>query len=394
MPFMPERPVTIEKVRFGERWFPFLFRMPDGLLVMTIEYNFDTHWAPNLRIISADNGRTWAYPTDYVPRVAWCHPFADGELFEIDSYGIRDPQKGDAVYFGAWSHPARPNDAPCKEFVRMRGVTQRGMTLAQLRGCPTHPWWNLWNTLLGKADVSAEDVIVFGPYLTSGVEMPDGRLIAAGYWSHCAIYESHDRGHTWDEVGIISDPAQGGPEANETALQLLPDGRLYAVMRTENTVAGYGGQFTHAWSEDDGRTWTALEPLALQDEPDHRVGCAWPAMTQLANGTLVLAYGRPGKNLVFDPTGTGTGWQGRLDLHAWELDTQALNGVPPAQRLRGVVGEDWSKRMDRHTDSGDYLGVVAIGERELLVVYDVHAYVENWNAYPVNGVRMVKVRLT
>ena len=67
--------------------------------------------------------------------------------------------------------------------------------------------------------------------------------------------------------------------------------------------------------------------------------------------------------------------------------------MPPEQRLRGMVGVDWTKRWDRETDSGDYLGVVATGPRELLVVYDVHSYVENWNANPVSGVRMVRVRL-
>ena len=241
---------------------------------------------------------------------------------------------------------------------------------------------------------SADDVVINGPYLTSGVEMPDGRLIAAGYWTCAAIYESSDRGRTWDQVGVIADPARDGIEANETALRRLRDGSFYAVMRTEGDVVGYGGAFTHAWSHDDGRTWTKPAPLTLEDEPDHHVRCAWPSMTALEDGTLVLAYGRPGKNLVFDPTGTGNHWQGRLDLHAWELETQAFNGVPADQRLRGVVGEDWTKRMDRHTDSGDYLGVIAVGPKELLVVYDVQHYVENWNAYPYSGVRMVRVQLS
>ena len=40
-----------------------------------------------------------------------------------------------------------------------------------------------------------------------------------------------------------------------------------------------------------------------------------------------------------------------------------------------------------------YLGVVATGPAELLVVYDVQQYVENWNAYPFNGVRMLRVRV-
>ncbi len=394
MRFVPERPVTIESTRYGERWFPFFYRMPDGMLVLTVEYNFDTHFAPVFQRRSLDGGRTWSEPTDHVPRAAWCHGFADGTLFEIDCYGVEDPKTGDAVFYGAWSTPARPSSPVRKAFVRMRGVTQRGTTLEQLRGCPTHPWWRLWNTLHEhQPDLRADEIRIFGPTLTSGIEMPDGRLLAAGYFDFPAIYASRDRGLTWDEVGVICDPAQGGPAANETALQRLGDGRLYVVMRAEGDASGYGGQFVHAWSRDDGRTWTTPEPVCLVDEPEHRVACAWPCMTALADGTLVLAYGRPGKHLVFDATGTGTAWQGRLDLHAWELDTQALHGVPADQRLRGVVGEDWRVRMDRHTDSGDYLGVVPVGPRELRVVYDVQSYVESWNAYPVSGVRMVTVRL-
>jgi hypothetical protein len=80
-------------------------------------------------------------------------------------------------------------------------------------------------------------------------------------------------------------------------------------------------------------------------------------------------------------------------LHARELDTQALNGVPPEQRLRGMVGVDWTTRWDRQTDSGDYLGVAVTGPRELLVTYDVQSYVENWNAFPESAIRMVRVRL-
>ena len=159
----------------------------------------------------------------------------------------------------------------------------------------------------------------------------------------------------------------------------------------ESEPWGVVGRFHHAWSTDDGRTWSAPEPLSLEDEPAHVVGCAWPRLAALENGALILTYGRPGKNLIYDLTGTGQHWQGRVDLHAWELDTQALLGVPPEARLRGIVGADWTKQFDRHTDSGDYLGVAAVGPRELRVVYDVHSYVEHWNADPVSAVRMVRI---
>jgi len=63
-------------------------------------------------------------------------------------------------------------------------------------------------------------------------------------------------------------------------------------------------------------------------------------------------------------------------------------GVPEGQRLRGPT-----HLGVRYWDSGDYLGLVATGPREMLVVYDVHHYVESWNAVPVEGVRMVRVRI-
>ena len=47
----------------------------------------------------------------------------------------------------------------------------------------------------------------------------------------------------------------------------------------------------------------------------------------------------------------------------------------------------------RYWNSGDYLGLVEVGPREMLVVYDVQSFVENWNAAPFSGVRMVRVRL-
>jgi hypothetical protein len=114
----------------------------------------------------------------------------------------------------------------------------------------------------------------------------------------------------------------------------------------------------------------------------------WPSVKNLEDGTLVLVYGRPGKHMVFDPSGTGREWQGHLDLHAWELETQELMGVPPEQRLRGDT-----ENCVRYWDSSDYLSVVPIGAREMLVVYDVQSYVEQWNAVPLSGVRMVRVTL-
>jgi hypothetical protein len=114
----------------------------------------------------------------------------------------------------------------------------------------------------------------------------------------------------------------------------------------------------------------------------------WPRCRVLADGTLVLTYGRPGKHMLFDPSGTGSQWQGHVDLHARELETQAFMGVPPEKRLHG----DTSVCI-RYWDSMDYLALEVIGPREVLVIYDVQEYHESWNAKPYCGMRMVRVQL-
>ncbi|MBI4023379.1 MAG: hypothetical protein HY360_00255 [Verrucomicrobia bacterium] len=61
------------------------------------------------------------------------------------------------------------------------------------------------------------------------------------------------------------------------------------------------------------KTWTPPEPMRLIDS-DRCPGKVWPVCKVLDDGTLVLVYGRPGKHIIFDPSGTGTQWQGHVDL--------------------------------------------------------------------------------
>jgi hypothetical protein len=108
----------------------------------------------------------------------------------------------------------------------------------------------------------------------------------------------------------------------------------------------------------------------------------------MEDGTLVVIYGRPGKHLICDPGGTGTQWQGRFDLTAYEKETQTLMGVPEELQIRRQLPGL------REDDSSDYLAIETVGPRELIVVYDAQNYVEHWNARPVSSaLRMLRVRL-
>jgi hypothetical protein len=394
MKLTPQRPVTIDKVQYGERWFPRLYRHTDQSLLLYIEYGHDRHFSPDFRLRSTDGGKTWGGACDNTPRTGWCHSFADGELYELDVYGVDDPKHdGYAGYFAAWSRPGNKKSVR-KEIIRVHAPSGKKMPLTALSrtGYPTFHWWPLWNTLHGTDQLKGDEIHLSGPTFFSGMEL-DGKLIATAAGDHrdptvkgnvLWLFESTDRGRTWEERAEIARDPSAPEGVNESTIVRLRDGRLYVIART-------GDRIIHTWSSDQGKTWTPPQPIRLIDEPDHTVRICWPVCRQLADGTLVLVYGRPGKNVVFDPTGTGTQWQGRLDLHAWELDTQASRGVPPEQRLNNSVGLGV-----RYWNSGDYLFLVPDGppeKREMLVGYDVQHYVEEKDADPVSGVRMVRVRL-
>lgn len=418
MKLIPSRPVTIHAVRHGFRWFPTMYRHTDGTLFLSIQYTYDAHFGPVMRLHSTDNGRTWIEEDENVPRLAWSHSFADGELFEIDCYGFLDPREANTFwYYGAWSHPSDPSQPVRKGFVKIKTTSTHSISFRELQQSgpcePTHPWWRLLNIFeLGEAKALAEEnrlgyppvpkafdtgenIKIGGPYFTSGIEH-EGRLLALGYWMNATAkdksfgtsswsvfcWESRDRGHTWEERSVVARGTSATPDGfTESTLVRLKDGRLYSVIRN-------GDVLHHVWSSDGGGTWTAPEPMRLIDS-DHRPRLVWPVCKVLDDGTLVLVYGRPGKHIIFDPSGTGTQWQGHGDLHAWELSTQELNGVPANLRLRGMVGGVGARQWD----SGDYLFLVPIGPREMLVGYDVQNFIEHPDSPPVSGVRMVRLTL-
>jgi hypothetical protein len=365
-----------------------------------------------MRLRSADSGRTWIEEDENVPRLAWSRSFADGEFFEIDCYGFLDPRDKDTYwYYGAWSFPGDPAGKVRREFVKLRTNWTQPVSFRELQEgpCePTHPWWQVLNifeqgeeralaeeTRLGHPPVprafdTGENIKIGGPCFTTGIEH-EGRLLALGYWaprggrlSNCETFcfQSRDRGRTWEEFSVVARGNASTPEGfNEATLVRLKDGRLYSVLRSGNLLH-------HVWSSDGGRSWTPPEPMRLVDS-DHLPQKVWPVCKVLEDGTLVLVYGRPGKHIIFDPSGTGTQWQGHVDLHARELAMQAANGVPPKLRLRGDTGGQGIRQWD----SGDYLFLVPIGPREMLVGYDVQNYLEHAGAPPVSGVRMVRVKL-
>jgi len=399
MKLTPTRPVTIYSRQHGQVWFPQLHRHIDGTLFIYFEKGYDRAFSPFGRLRSFDHGRTWIEEKENVPRASWAYSFSDGELFEMDWYGVVDPHDPHVSWRqGAWSFPTQPDTRPRRNLIRVDSPSTASVS-AEAMGTayPTHQWWELINRVHGKTTVTGAelrwDSVVFFRWLEH-----DGVMLGLAAGPHrddevegeppghgtCSMFcfESHDRGRSWTERSLIARGRPDLPEGfSEGTFVPLKDGRLYAVMRT-------GASFHQVWSSDGGHTWEEPEVMKLVDS-DMSVGMCWPCLHVCADGTLLMVWGRHGKHMVFDPSGSGTRWQGHLDLHAWELDTQELMGVPPELRLRGdTVGSH------RHLDSGDMPSLVEIEPHTFLVCYDVQSYHEHWNSPEFDGaIRMVRVNL-
>jgi hypothetical protein len=405
------QPVTIISSRCDRRYIPHLAHFPSGLLRLNIGIGPDNSFTPGYAYHSYDHGKTWQEAPTPVPRIESCHVFSDGSYYEIDGYFFQDPDAPE--YYIGNAGFSRDGRTFGKEYVRIHSPSCLPVTLRSMRqyGQPQEPWFDVINRANHNRPVSLDSVMVGGAHITSVIELDSPHhLLAVGYFratlttkkSVVMLFESTDGGRLWEEKSIAV-MAEDKPEgANEAALVRLDSGELLVMART-------GGLILQAWSGDLGATWSPPEPVRLVDEKVYITG-VMPSIRKAKNGGLIAVFGRPkkffnsiseseeydyvaesygqcGKFVMIDPGGTGRQWQGLIDLHPREVAYQELMGVPPEKRLR--VQED---KNVRDSNSWEYLTINEVNDDEFLVTYDVQHYYEHWNAHPVYGVRMVKVR--
>jgi hypothetical protein len=111
---------------------------------------------------------------------------------------------------------------------------------------------------------------MYGPYIADVTGIESVRRDQPQY---AYLIRSYDRGLTWVEPSLIA------PGHNETALLLLPDGRLQAAARSSHV---HRINVTRSWN--DGQRWSS--PIRLTDINQH------PAdMIHFSNGWILLVYG-------------------------------------------------------------------------------------------------------
>lgn len=411
MKLIPSRPVTILADRIDRRYISHLANFPGGLLRLNVGIGPDNNFTPCASYHSYDGGRSWMPVENLCPRIEWNMALSDGSYYEVDDYWFQDPDQPE-WYWGNGGFSTGERDFH-HEYIRMKAPDVVPCTLRSMRqfGQPQEPWFELINHANHHRPVTLDTVMMGGAVLTGIIEMDSPRhLLAAGYAqvqghpkSVVLLFESEDGGRTWEEGPLIMAPDDTPEGGDETGLVRLESGELYVVSRT-------GSLLLSSRSADRGRTWSPPEPIRLLDTGACLTG-VWPVIRRLKRGGLVCSFGRPkstftsiadaqafdyvaehyghcGKFVMCDPSGTGRAWQGCIDLHELETELQTLMGVPADRQLR--VQEDSNVR---DSNSWEYLSLNEVEDDVLLVTYDVQRFRQDWNSYPVQGVRMVRIQV-
>jgi hypothetical protein len=116
-----------------------------------------------------------------------------------------------------------------------------------------------------------EGTLLANIYVWARKAEPEGKP-SAPKRSHYAsyVYRSRDSGRTWGDPSLIAE------DYNETALCVMPDGRVIAMMRSDG--------LSQTESADGGRTWSAPRPITGKSQHPADV-------IPLKSGKLLLTYG-------------------------------------------------------------------------------------------------------
>jgi len=251
-----ERYIAIDNVC---AW-PNLTRMPDGAIIASI-FNQPTHggWEGDVECwASVDGGRSWTYRGTAAPHEPTTNRMnvaaglaRDGSLVVLASGWSKRNTVGDY---------SSPHDGEVlSTWVCRSGDGGRTWSHAETIAPPD----------------GMKHIVPFGDV----VQLANGDLGVSVYgWSppgSASLFcVSEDDGLTWSHRGTIR-----GENANETALLVMPDGRVLAAVRTSDD-----GHLEVFRSDNDGADWTHLGPVTLAGQhPAH--------LMAMNDGRVLLTYG-------------------------------------------------------------------------------------------------------
>jgi len=393
--------------RWGFYQFPDMWRAPGREIFLAMNVGHDCEIGqhePSWLFVSRDDGKTWTrIPYEQVDQSPPAVTFSDGSqvafgethyIYHVHSYGPYqqpwqwwrckelgvEPCSGliwdayDNYQWLVYRYPDLPEKArqmPMAWRKSKNDPWQKGHCILDapemLLGGLGRPWW--WDE---KGNRMYEDIPprIFRAWPRDVVVMPDDTLL----WVYCSVhpaslgrkymywkvdlFASTDRGRTWKHRGVIADDTDlttDGYSGSEHSLQVMPNGDLYCVMRTELGDHQDSTQWLAASrSTDGGFTWSKpveIAPFSVT-----------PIMFTLANGMVALTYGRPGV-YVRASGDSGKTW------------TDALPVVGPSEAE--LMKDKWWKVRYDHISTNKIscgnLGAVVTGSDRFLLAYsDFH----------------------
>lgn len=323
-------PVVVATSKPGEkRWgyfqFPTLSALPGGKILYTFNNQADAvsgYGNPVPGYISADNGKTWKKNTDSSVKTIAPHGVIS-EIFNGEYLCVYPTPALDAKKKGIrMPKPVAQMKSYClHNFFRLSEFSQkfqkRQTCLPARRWTPEEKKWTESTVgydpngqlVLARAEGSDKDLLP-RTWFEDKVLRVNNELLYADY--RCSfllddgsapknfsvvLMASTDNGKTFQRRSTIASDPTGKDALSESALSATSDGKLVCVIRrTDHEQKPMAITF----SEDQGKTWTALEDFC-----DYGV---WPRLLLLDCGVMVLAYGRPGVILRFSIDGKGRQW--------------------------------------------------------------------------------------
>jgi hypothetical protein len=393
--------------RWGFYQFPDLVRASNGDIYCHINVGHDTPLGdhePGRFFVTRDHGAAWqtiAYrDMDLSPYVV---TFSDGSqvsfgkrlfIYHANTYG-------DLIFPEHWVYfqklGMKPVSKPLRDaydnhdwvLYRFGDIPESERVIPRAwRASPGHPWQQDQSRLLdsdlflgalvkgywweGDGKRYAKDLDPawfrtmpkYGPYDLQ--VLPDDTLI----WAHMfmnpeserlgrpyfavACLASTDRGRTWKLRSWIANDTHltsDGYSGDEHALQLMPNGDLYCVMRTVmGDRPGTTMYLAAARSSDGGHTWSLPEPIAPFS--------VTPFVMGFKNGMAATVYGRPGVYV-------------RASVDSGKTWSPALNVVGPTEEEL-LKDRWWDVRYDSDSStkiSCGNLGAIITGPDRFLYAY-------------------------
>lgn len=327
---------------------PTVDRLADGSLFATINIETDSikaYGAPRLNFISSDNGLTWR-PVEGTPNEGFGLRLKNGDYLR----NVIPP----ALDASALQLPAPTGEIDING-VKL-GVFPMNQLSPELRQIFFQRFrqgrWLSESTALDDPNSSRYTILGRFPRLFLGdmLNAPDGSLLALTYPRIAdkppfrfasATYRSTDNGATWKFRGKIPDNPLASAGFTQPALTQLPNGVLYAALRTTEHAEIL--PMYESRSSDLGLTWSQPKVLAPNG--------ILPRFLRLDNGTLVLASGKPGIQLRFSPSGLANDWTAPWELLPAksarpELDSCSNTSLVALDRDSFLIVYSWFHKPD------------------------------------------------